>query len=73
MKRWLVTLKSHAEGPADVLCVDVRAVSPLAAIREVIRACRGMGSWAVMTADGWPRGVASAEAAIVRLAAAGGR
>jgi hypothetical protein len=68
VRRYLVTLQSHAEGPCDVVYVDARAVAPLRAIANAVRDCAGMGPWAVMRAVPWPRGVSSAEDAAARAA-----
>lgn len=59
MTRFLVTLTSHADGPADELFVDVWERSTVAAIREARRACRGMGTFALMRAVPWPPAFAS--------------
>ncbi len=69
MRKFLVTLKTHADGPADELFVEVRATSPLAAAREASRSCRELGPFAVMRAVPWPRGVRCAEDAARKLAA----
>jgi len=66
--RYLVTLKSHAEGPADEIFVDVPARSFVAAIRTAVRACKGMGPWAVMQAVPWPKHLRSADDAARKMA-----
>jgi len=72
MKRFLVTLRTHACGPSDEFFVEVRSASVVSAIRDAVGVCRGMGPFALMRAQPWPRGVRCAEHAARRAAAAAG-
>jgi hypothetical protein len=46
MTRWIVTFRSHLEGPADVHCVCVQAPSVPRAIAEGIFELEGvLGEW----------------------------
>ena len=69
MKRFLVTLRTHAHGPADEFFVEVRSASVVAAIRDAVRSCAGMGPFAIMRAVPWPRGLRCVEHAASRSTA----
>lgn len=57
MQRFLVCFRSHAEGLADVHCVDVTAPHVLAAIKKALdEAPPMMESWAQVRAWPWPEG-----------------
>lgn len=55
MQRFLVTLTSHVDGPADELFVDVRERCVLRAIKKASAECAELGPFAIMRAVPWPR------------------
>ena len=69
MHRFLVTLRSHAEGPVDEHFVDVKARSIPGAIAAALKACPGVGAWAIAQAIPWPSGARGLDDAVRRQAA----